>query len=117
MEIINYNTDTGNRDLSTEISFEPEVPFIDILNKAYSLKAKLIVKTSYFSKERPGKWYIKGINNKFSYDQIKFKLENNLREGKHPKRQSYLVNYKPLLEKNQKFEGIKQQHQGQLEKD
>ena len=94
MEIINYNTDTGNRDLSTEISLEPDVLFIDVLNKAYTLKANLIVKTSYFNKERPGKWYIKGINNKFSYDEIKVKLETNFREGKHPKRISYLINYK-----------------------
>ena len=85
MEIINYNTDTGNRDLSTEVSCDPQLSFMDVLNKAYTLKANLIVKTSYFNKERPGKWYIKGINNQFSYHEIKMTLENNLRDGTHHK--------------------------------
>ena len=93
MEIINYNTDTGNRDLSTEVSCDPQLSFMDVLNKAYTLKANLIVKTSYFNKERPGKWYIKGINNKFSYQDIKTKLDSNLRERKYPKRKSYLIKY------------------------
>ena len=93
MDIISYNTDTGSRDLSTEKSFDPSFSFIDILNKAYNLKAKLIVKTSYFNKDKSGKWYIKGINNKFSYQDIKTKLDSNLRERKYPKRKSYLIKY------------------------
>ena len=93
MEIIHYNTDTGSRDLSTEISLDGELLFIDVLNKAYSVKAKLIVKASYFSKDKPGKWYIKDINNKFSYDEIKIKLETNLQQRKYTKRKSYLINY------------------------
>ena len=37
MEIINYNTNTGNLDLSTEMSGDPQLSFMNVLNKVYTL--------------------------------------------------------------------------------
>mgnify|MGYP003682583827 CR=1 FL=1 len=93
MEIIRYNSDTGNRDLSTEKSFPKSLTFMEILQKANELKAHLIVKTNYVNENRPGAWYLKGYNGKFYYDEIKAKIEKNLEDGKHKTRISYLVKY------------------------
>ena len=93
MEIIRYNSDSGNRDLSSEKSFSPNLTFMEILQKANELRAYLIVKTNYVNKNRPGKWYLKGYNGKYSYDEIKSKIEMNLKEGKHKTRISYLIKY------------------------
>jgi hypothetical protein len=93
MEIIRYNSDSGNRDLSTEKSFNSVLTFMEILQKANEIKAHLIVKTNYINEKRPGKWYLKGFNDKYRYEEIKTKIENNLSEGKHPKRVCYLIKY------------------------
>jgi hypothetical protein len=93
MEIIRYNSDSGNRDLSTEKSFSSVLTFMEILQKANEIKAHLIVKTNYMSEKRPGKWYLKGFNGKYRYEEIKEKIENNLSEGKHSKRVCYLIKY------------------------
>jgi hypothetical protein len=93
MEIIRYNSDSGSRDLSTEKSFSSKLTFMEILQKANEIKAHLISKTNYINEDRPGKWYLKGFNGKFGYEEIKEKIENNLREGKHSKRVCYLIKY------------------------
>lgn len=94
MEITKYNSDTGNRDLATEKIYPKNTPFITVLAKAVELKATTIVKSSYVSESRPGVWYIKGYaahhNN---YDEIKAKIEENLRIGKHSRRECYLIKY------------------------
>ena len=93
MEIIRYNSDSGSRDLSTEKSFSSILSFMEILQKANEIKAHLIVKTNYVNKDKPGKWYLKGFNGKFKYEEIKDKIENNIKEGKHKKRVCYLIKY------------------------
>ena len=93
MDIIRYNSDSGNRDLSTEKSFSSKLTFMEILQKANDIKAQLISKTNYINNKNPGAWYLKGFNGKYSYEDIKIKIENNLREGKHAKRVCYLIKY------------------------
>ena len=93
MDIIRYNSDSGSRDLSTEKSFSPKLTFMEILQKANDIKAHLISKTNYINDKKPGAWYLKGFNRKFRYEEIKIKIENNLREGKYPKRVCYLIKY------------------------
>ena len=90
MEIIRYNTDSGNRDLAGEIMYHPDTAFIDILQKASELKAPIIVKTSI---ARPGAWYIKGYNSTYTYEEIKTKINDNFRNKKHTKRVCYLIKY------------------------
>ena len=93
MEIIKYNSDSGNRDLKSEKSYNKNIPFIDILQKANKLKANLIVKTSYVNEAKPGAWYIKGYNNHYTYEEIKLRIEENIKNKKHTKRICYLINY------------------------
>jgi len=93
MEITKYNSDSGNRDLSSEKSYNKDTPFIVILQKANELKASLIVKTSYVNNDRPGAWYIKGYNTHYTYDELKSQIEENVKKKKHTKRTCYLINY------------------------
>ena len=93
MEITIYNSDSGNRDLSSETSYNKDIPFIEILQKANELKAFLIVKTSYINNDRPGAWYIKGYNNHYTYEEIKSQIEENVKNKKHTKRICYLIKY------------------------
>jgi len=89
-----YNTDSGNRDLSSEKYYNKDIPFIEILNIANNLKAPLIVKTGFISENKPGKWYIKGYNqDSFSYEEIKSKIEANVINNKFSKRICYLIKY------------------------
>jgi hypothetical protein len=93
IDISTYNSDTGTRDLSTEKSYNKDTPFIEILKIANKLKAPLIVKTSYINDDKPGAWYIKGYNNKLTYDEIKSKIEENVENRKYNKRICYLIKY------------------------
>jgi hypothetical protein len=93
MEITRYNTDSGNRDLEGETMYGADTPFIDILQKASELRAPLIVKTSYINAARPGAWYVKGYNSIYTYEEIKTKIDDNVRNKKHTKRVCYLINY------------------------
>ena len=92
MEITKYNSDTGNRDMLSE-SYDKNMPFIEVLQRANNLKAHLIVKTSYISETRPGAWYIKGYGSSVSYDDIKKMIEDNVRTNTHSKRICYLIKY------------------------
>jgi hypothetical protein len=93
MEITTYNSDSGSRDLSTEKKFNNDIPFIEILQKANELKAVLIVKTSYINNNRPGAWYIKGYNNHSTYEEIKSRIQVNVKNKKYTKRICYLIKY------------------------
>jgi hypothetical protein len=95
MEITKYLSDSGNGDLSIGLSrksFDRNIPFIEILQKANELKAQLIVLTPPHHK-KPGAWYIKGRNDKYSYDEIKSKIEKNIQHGEHKSRICYLIKY------------------------
>ena len=52
MEIAKYNNHSGNKDLSKEIKYNKNIPFIEILTKANELRACLIVKTSYINESK-----------------------------------------------------------------
>jgi hypothetical protein len=93
MEMTKYNSDSGNRDLSSEKSYTKDTPFNEILQKAIELKACLIVKTSYINNDKPGAWYIKGYNKHYTYKEIKSKIEENVKNKKHTRRECYLINY------------------------
>jgi len=88
-QITHYKSDSGNGGCGREITLPGETPFLEVLAMAYSEEAKLAVKTS-----RGGQWYLKGLRgSKITYDEIKVKLEANLREGKHRSRDSFLIYY------------------------
>jgi len=98
MDYLKYNSDSGNRDLSTEKRYNKDIPFEEIYKLAKELKAPLIVKTSYVNEKKPGAWYIKGFANKQgiskkSYEEIKFMIEDNKKNKKHTKRTCYLIKY------------------------
>jgi len=61
--------------------------------KAIDLKAVLIVKTSFINNDKPGAWYIKGYNKHYNYEEIKSKIEENVKNKKYTKRICYLINY------------------------
>lgn len=93
IKITKYNCDSGNRDLSSEKSYKGDIPFVEILQKAINLNAFLIVKSSYINDNRPGAWYIKGYNKRFTYEQIKSKIDENVKNKKYTKRICYLITY------------------------
>ena len=93
MEIIKYSSDTGNWDLGGHIVLKNDIPFIEVLKKAYDKKAILIVKTNYVDDNRPGAWYIKGYNSKYTYDEIKSKIEDNIKHNEFSKRICYLIKH------------------------
>ena len=95
MEIIRYTSDSGNGDLLIGLSkkgINRDTPFMEVLKKAYENKAQLIVLTSPFRKN-PGAWYIKGRADKYSYEEIKLKIENNIKHEEHKTRVCYLIKY------------------------
>jgi hypothetical protein len=77
----------GNKKYANTLTYK------EILDIAYGLKAPIIIKTSYKSNEKPGSWYIKGINTDISYDIIKAKCEENSNNNKYKKRDCYLIKY------------------------
>jgi hypothetical protein len=93
IDILMYHSDSGDRDLTTAKTYNKDIPFIEILKKANELKAPLIVKTSYVSDDKPGAWYIKGANSQFTYEEIKSKIEENVKNKKYKKRICYLIQY------------------------
>ncbi len=92
MEIKHYNSDSGNRDLKSLPSLPLTYTFKQVLDIAYEIKAPLIVKTSYISEAKPGAWYIKG-NKDSNYEEIKNRIEQNLINEDHIRRNCYLIKY------------------------
>jgi hypothetical protein len=88
-----YNSDSGTRDLSSEKKYSKDVSYEEIKKIAIELGAHLIVLTSYTSEAKPGAWYIKGYNKRFSFEEIKHKIEENVKNKKHRKRKCYLIKY------------------------
>ena len=87
-----YESDSGTGDLSGKRRSR-NIPFESILQEAIDLKAHMIVKTSYVNEKRPGAWYIKGYSKHCSYEKIKTKIEDNLKNGKLSKRKCWLIRY------------------------
>jgi hypothetical protein len=84
-----YNTDTHNSWGIGHITKDKEnSSFEEVLKYAIEIKAKLIVKPS-----RGKFWYIKGINNNKSYDEIKNHLEINLSQEYKKNSKSWLLSY------------------------
>ena len=92
MEITKYQSDSGNGDLSSGKGIDVNTPFIEVLQKASEKKAQLIVLTTAFN-NNPGAWYIKGPADKYTYDDIKQRIETNVRCGDYSRRTCYLIKY------------------------
>lgn len=97
MEIKHYKTDTNNRnegnDLNLkETAYDSSMSFIDILKIVYDMKANIIIKATYISEERSGKWYIK-YNPDITYEMIKNKCEQNQQNNQWSSRDCYLIKY------------------------
>ena len=88
-----YNSDSGNRDLSTEKTIPISSSFDDVLNYAIQLGAILVVRTGRVNDKRPGQYYIKGLHHKFSYDEVKERIEKNMKHNKFKTRKCYLIRY------------------------
>ena len=92
METINslttYNTDVFNSWGIGAITLDISNSFEHVLKYAISKNAHLIVKPS-----RGKFWYIKGINKKKSYDEIKSHIESNVTTKYKPKSKSWLIKY------------------------
>jgi len=82
-----YNTDSGNSDLSTEKLMPISSSFDEVLNYAIQLGAILIVKGN-------NRFYIKGLHHKFSYDEVKEIIEKNMKYNKFKTRKCYLIRYR-----------------------
>lgn len=82
-----YNSDSGNKDLSIEKWMPISTSFDDVLNYAIQLGAILIVKDN-------NRYYIKGLHHKFSYDEVKERIEYNLKYNNFKTRKCYLIRYK-----------------------
>jgi len=92
MEIIKYQSDSGNGDLSSGKPMNRNTPFIEVLQKAYETRAQLIVLTPPYRK-KPGAWYIKGRADKYSHDDVKLRIEKNIEHGDYISRTCYLIKY------------------------
>ena len=82
-----YHTDTNGSWGIGQESRPSNWTYVQVLEDAIKMKAKVIVKPSR------GKWYIKGINNNKSYDEIKIHLENNEESGYRKESKTILLYY------------------------
>ena len=82
-----YNSDSGDNDLSTEKIMPISTSFDDVLNYAIQLGAILIVMVN-------NRYYIKGLHHKFSYDEVKERIEKNMKCHKFKSRKCYLIRYR-----------------------
>ena len=82
-----YNSDSGKKDLSTEKIMPISSSFDEVLNYAIQLGAILIVKDN-------NRYYIKGLHHKFSYDEVKERIEENIKNKFFSKRKCYLIRYR-----------------------
>ena len=86
--LITYNTDTYNSWGIGHTTLESSNSFEYVLNYAINMKACIIVKPS-----RGKFWYIKGINKKKTYEEIKLHIENNLSSDYKPNSKTWLIKY------------------------
>jgi hypothetical protein len=82
-----YNSDSGDKDLCTEKLMPISSTFDDALNYAIQLGAILIVKVN-------NRFYLKGLHHKFSYDEVKERIEENMKYNKFKTRKCYLIRYR-----------------------
>jgi hypothetical protein len=82
-----YNSDSGDQDLCTEKLMPVSYTFDDVLNYAIQLGAILIVKVN-------NRFYLKGLHHKFSYDEVKERIEKNMKHNKFKTRKCYLIRYR-----------------------
>ena len=83
-----YNTDTFNSWGIGCITKPRSYTFEEIIKFAVIIKAKVIVKPS-----RGKYWYLKGINNKKTYEDIKNHLETNQNMEYRKKSKTWLLSY------------------------
>ena len=92
METINslntYNSDVFNSWGIGAVTLDASNSFEYVLKYAINKKAHLIVKPS-----RGKFWYIKGINKKKTYSEIKSHIENNVIAKYKPNSKSWLIKY------------------------
>ncbi len=82
-----YNTDTHSSWGIGQITKPSTWTFEDVLRYAIEIKANIIVKPS------KGMWYIKGINSKKSYEDIKSHLKKNVNSKYKKNSITWLLSY------------------------
>ena len=92
VSVIHFETDTyGSWGIGQE-SLPKDTPINIVMNRAFMLKAHVVVKP------KNGKWYIKGFNGRKTYQDIKSHLEENENTRYHDKTKSILINYTDFQE-------------------
>ena len=82
-----FQSDSGNRDLSEKM-YDASYNLNDLIQIGIKRKNPFtIVKTSV------GTWYMKGVNGKYSYQEIKQRILENTDQKKHTKRTCYLISF------------------------
>jgi hypothetical protein len=88
ISIVKYETDSENSWGMGQETQPISKTFDEVLKYAIGIKAQLIVRPSL------GKyWYIKGINNKKTMEEIKEHIETNLANGYKKKSRCWLITY------------------------
>ena len=78
---------TGHMMITTAMLGLEITPFVKLFTIAIQLGAILIVKVN-------NRYYIKGLHHKFSYDEVKERIEENLKNKKFKTRKCYLIRYR-----------------------
>jgi hypothetical protein len=90
------NSDTGSRDLGSEFRFVRETPENVVRAKAIELATKklspvvMIIRLSPY-RSKPGGWYIKGYSGRFTYDDLRARIQTNLDAGKFTRHECWLI--------------------------
>lgn len=91
MQFTHYNSDSGQyRDMGPETMYPLEYTFEQALHQAYADGHRFLIKTSYISEAKPGRYYGKGFRTDTNYDTVKTQLENNVAQNKFSKRECWL---------------------------
>ena len=97
-----YNSDTGSRrDLGSERTYPRETPEDVIIEKAIELAKKngsdsvVVIRTKPYGK-KPGAWYIKGFATRFSYEDLRAKIQANVVANEYTRRDCWLIRIRKL---------------------
>lgn len=91
-----FNSDTGNRDLGSEESFPRENPEHVIIEQAIKFarmhgnNSVVVVRTKPYG-SKPGAWYIKGYKDPFHHEDLRSRIETNVRLGLYSRRECWLI--------------------------
>ena len=91
-----FPSDTGSRDLGSECSFPRETPEHVIIKRAidmareYKHDSVVVVRTKPYG-IKPGAWYIKGYSKPYEYEDLRARIETNIRLGQHARRECWLI--------------------------